>query len=226
MDKNAAYYQVERNEMEAFLPEEYNKVLEIGCGEGNFTTQMKPVCEIWGIEPNNTAADIASKKMYRVLIGDYEQICDQLPDDYFELVVCNDVIEHMRDHDAFFESIRNKLKNNAYLVGSIPNVRFYFNLKDLLLKRDWLYADIGILDRTHLRFFTEVSLKRTLQQHAFAIDTFEGINKLQFDSFDLKSILHRLIIFCTTTVTFGSYNDIRYLQFAFRARKSIPSDQL
>jgi 2-polyprenyl-3-methyl-5-hydroxy-6-metoxy-1,4-benzoquinol methylase len=221
----AGYYTQERKEMAVFLPETYSSVLEIGCGEGSFSANLKPRCEIWGIEPNNVAAETASHKMHRVLVGRYDEVVSQLPDDYFDLVICNDVIEHMEDHDAFFDSIRRKMKRDAYLVGSIPNVRYFSNLGNLLLKRDWKYADEGVVDRTHLRFFTEISFKRTLQQHGFSIEGFEGINRLGFDVFSMKNILQWVAVYCAIAVTLGWCIDICFLQFGFRARKCSPFNQ-
>ena len=225
MATTPGYYMHERREMAGFLPEAYNSVLEVGCGEGTFTSNLKPGCEIWGVEPYRIAAETASNKMHRVLVGKYDEIVDGLPDNYFDLVICNDVIEHVEDHDAFLDSIRTKMKREAYLVGSVPNVRCYSNLKHLLLRRDWKYADAGILDRSHLRFFTEISLKRTLAQHGFSIEEYHGINRLEFKTSSIKSIVQRVAIYCVIAVTLGSYTDICFGQFGFRARKSITSDQ-
>jgi len=224
MSSNEIYYRYARKEMANFLPDKYTLVLEIGCAEGNFTDNFKQGVEIWGIELNSDAAEKAKKKMHCILIGKYDEVYNKLPNDYFNLVVCNDVIEHMEDHDFFFSSVRRKMKDNGYLVGSIPNVRYYYNLKSLLLKRDWKYTDAGILDRTHLRFFTDISIKRTLEKHAFSIERYEGINKLQLNSFSLESILNHAVIYSAIAMTLGSYNDIRYLQFGFRARKTSRSN--
>jgi len=222
--KDNDYFRHKRNEMRWFLPQVYDKVLEIGCGDGAFIENLNPDCEVWGIEPNRIAAEVASRKSYKVLIGKYETIVSQLPDDYFNLVVCNDVIEHMDDYDAFLDSIKKKMRQNACLVGSIPNVRYYYNMKELLIKRDWKYTNEGILDRSHLRFFTKISFKRTLEQHGFLIEKYRGINRLKYDSYRLKSILHRIILYFTLVVTLGFYYDIIFLQFGFCARKLFYSD--
>jgi hypothetical protein len=110
------------------------------------------------------------------------------------------------------------MKENAYLIGSVPNVRYFGNLMNLLLKRDWNYADSGVLDRTHLRFFTEISLKRALNQHGFLIEEFAGLNRLDFSSFSIASYVKRLAMFFVIVITFGAYSDIRFSQSGFRAR--------
>lgn len=211
MQRNMHYYQGRREEMSVFLPGEYDKVLEVGCGEANFTTKLKPNCEIWGVELNSDAAKIASKKMEKVLMGKFDQIFEQLPNCYFDLVICNDVIEHMEDHDAFFESIKIKMKSEAYLVVSIPNVRHHTHLWELLIRKDWNYKEGGILDRTHLRFFTEKSLKRTLNEHGFEIQFLKGINITKNNPFKLKDLLRKAL--------FWIIPDLQFLQFGVRAQK-------
>ena len=148
-----------RSEVAAFLPTQYHKVLEIGCSYGTFRKNLEQPNEYWGIEPNPAVAQEAGQYLDKVLTGLFEEVLDQLPDSYFDLVICNDVIEHMADPDWFLELIKSKMTANASLVGSIPNVRHISNLKALLIQKDWQYEDAGILDRTHLKFFTQKSLK-------------------------------------------------------------------
>ena len=164
------YFNADRSSMGRFLPERYARVLEIGCAAGSFakTLRQQP-CELWGVEPNPEAARQAATMFDHLLQGTYEDTRDRLPDRYFDLVVCNDVIEHMPDHDAFLRHIRTKMTPGAFLVGSVPNVRHITCLYKLLVLRDWPYSNSGILDRTHLRFFTRKSLHRALTQIAVAL---------------------------------------------------------
>lgn len=173
---NTSYYQNYRKEMMLLLPEQYSKVLEVGCGEGNFRKNLSHENEYWGVEPIEPSARKAKQKLDKVLVGTFNEMVDQIPDDYFDLVICNDVIEHMADHEEFFQSIKKKIKKEGCLVASIPNVRYILNLIELIVKKDWEYKDAGILDRTHMRFFTEKSLKRTIIDSGFEIDQFKGIN--------------------------------------------------
>src|SRR5262245_56833577 len=101
MTQDGGYFGHARAEMLQLVPSQRNKVLEIGCGEGRFSSGIGGVAELWGIEPDPKAAAVASHCMRTVLIGTYEAVQAELPDAYFDLVICNDVIEHMVDHDVF-----------------------------------------------------------------------------------------------------------------------------
>jgi 2-polyprenyl-3-methyl-5-hydroxy-6-metoxy-1,4-benzoquinol methylase len=224
MLNQAIYYQANRNELAGLLPEKYKKVLEIGCGEGNFINCLKQPDEVWGIEPNQYAAQIASKKMTKVMVGKYQDFLSDLPDDYFDLVICNDVIEHMEDHDWFFDSIKKKMSKNSHLIGSVPNIRHITSLYKLLINKDWLYKDAGILDKTHLRFFTEKSLKRTFAEHGFIVRQFQGINSVivkginrAVNKASFKETLSvKLITLFVIIGTLGYYWDTQFPQYSFR----------
>lgn len=216
MDNKDKYFTRKRPELVQFLPAKYSTVLEIGCGTGDFKYNLTEPCEYWGIEPSPEAQREASQKLDRAILGLYENTHDLLPDNYFDLVICNDVIEHMIDHDHFFTSIKSKLTPNGIMVGSIPNVRYFSNLNELIFKKDWQYVDAGILDRTHLRFFTKKSLLRTLSQHDFEIKKFKPINSAWKKSFGIKNVL-RIIRQAPVFFVFGL--DMRFLQFGFKVTK-------
>jgi 2-polyprenyl-3-methyl-5-hydroxy-6-metoxy-1,4-benzoquinol methylase len=206
---NTSYYKNYRKEMMLLLPEQYSKVLEVGCGEGNFRKNLSQENEYWGVEPIEPSARKAAEKLDKVLGGTFNEMFDQIPDDYFDLVICNDVIEHMTDHEDFFQSIKKKIKKEGCLVASIPNVRYILNLIELLVRKDWEYKDSGILDRTHLRFFTEKSLKRTIIDSGFEIDQFKGINI--YRSGGVKRYFFNVVF-----MLLGQ--DARYMQFGIRIK--------
>jgi len=212
MNDTSSYYRFRRHEVAALLPEDYTKVLEIGCGTGVFRDNLNQEHEYWGIEPVESIAKVASNKVDKVLIGTYQETCSQIPNDYFDLVICNDVIEHMPDHDEFFQSIKKKMDKDGCLIASIPNVRYIKNLFEVLVKKDWEYKSAGILDRTHLRFFTKKSLVRTIIDNGFSIDQLTGINPYR-----PPSLLKRCMsIF--SILLFG--RDVEFLQFGIRIKKA------
>ncbi|MDD2451419.1 MAG: class I SAM-dependent methyltransferase [Sulfurovum sp.] len=210
MSKHPIYYDGTRAEIVDFLPKKYLKVLEIGCGKGGFRTNLSKNCEYWGVEPYVPSANTAKQKLDKVLVGTFEQMLSVLPDNYFDLVICNDVIEHMPDHHQFYKDIKSKCVHNAYMIGSLPNVRYIVNLYHLLVKKEWRYEEEGILDRTHLRFFTLKSIEADFIDAAFNIEALKGINKISS-----KNILQRLKI---KLAEFFLGEDILYLQFAFRVK--------
>jgi len=203
------YFSSERSEMVQFLPSEYSSVLEIGCNVGNFRQFVSKPCEYWGVEPFEEAANVAKTKMDKVLVGFYDKIASEIPDDYFDLIIACDVIEHMEQPWNFLQSIKRKMTAKSSIVLSIPNVRYYGNLKNLLYHKDWKYEDLGILDITHLRFFTEKSIIRLLNENGFEIEIMKGINPI---------IIRRRSLPKYWLAKFVLGADIEFLQFGVRAK--------
>jgi 2-polyprenyl-3-methyl-5-hydroxy-6-metoxy-1,4-benzoquinol methylase len=211
------YYENRRSEMLRFIPEQRGRALEIGCGIGSFIGSLPGVQETWGIEPSAAAA-VAESRLTKVLQGTFDETKQNLPKHYFDVVICNDVIEHMTNHVAFLGEIGQYIAPNGTLVGSIPNVRFYDNLFKMLFDKDWKYTSDGILDRTHMAFFTKKSLRETLERTGFELINLEGINIDYLVDDTRKSLNYRLLARWLSRATFGYYYDIRFLQFAFQAK--------
>lgn len=207
------YFTNVRHEMVPFLPERYTRVLEVGCGEGAFMPLLTQRCERWGVEMDAASAQRAATLMDRVLVGRFENVCGALPPAYFDLVVCNDVIEHMADPDGFLSSVKQCMAPGGCIVASIPNMRHWEVLWQLLVRRDWRYVREGIMDRTHLRFFTETSIHRLFTDAGFTIERSTGINGV-FDP------ARRFVFGVVSALTLGAWADTQYRQFAVRARLS------
>lgn len=220
IEQSSAYFQFEREEMLAFVPLEYKTVLEIGCAEGRFKSLLSTDCEYWGVEYDSHAASIAKARLHSVLLGKYTDIEDQLPNDYFDLIICNDVIEHMPDEAAFLRSIKSKMSGHGTIVISLPNVRYIKNLYELLVKKNWRYRDAGILDRTHLRFFTNKSIQHAMQSAGFNITQMHGINNAIRSQSKLKKLV-QCLIYLPLAIIFGK--DTLFMQFGLSAQKS-PKD--
>jgi len=96
MAKTPEYYNGIRSEMLGYVPDHARRILEVGCGEGNFGAVLKRRgAEVWGVEYAPEEASAAEKKLDKVFAGDITELTDKLPDHYFDVIVCNDVLEHL-----------------------------------------------------------------------------------------------------------------------------------
>jgi 2-polyprenyl-3-methyl-5-hydroxy-6-metoxy-1,4-benzoquinol methylase len=199
------YFKNLRQEVYRVIPNCPQRILEIGCGEGEFSINFnEEFIEYWGVDSNKEAIEIAGSKLDKAFCGTFNDFENQLPDSYFDLIVCNDVIEHMTDAEDFVVKIKFKIKEGGFLVGSLPNVRHYSVLKNLLINGDWKYEDQGILDRTHFIFFTKKSLMRMFTNAGYRVDFIDGINK--------KYPSNKFLAFFSKIVP----DEFLWQQFAFR----------
>jgi len=212
--KDTEYYKKVRSEMLVFIPESAKTILEIGCGSGNFSAQLvKEGVETWGVEPFEESAKEAKQKLTKVLFGTLDETLKDLPDNYFDVIVMNDVIEHLLEPWDDIVNLKAKLKKEGVLVTSIPNVRYSKNLFKMIFKRDWKYTDDLILDRTHYRFFTKRSIKRMYKDCGYNIQSIEGINTT-------KSFLYFPFAVLFNIVLLGSQLDMFFMQHATVAKKN------
>ncbi len=175
------YYALARENMLKYVPEGSKTVLEVGCGEGYFGHELKelrPDREVWGIEIDPAAAEKARANLDKVLVGPVESFLDELPEGYFDCVVFNDVLEHLVDPELVLRKIRRNMSAGSAVVASIPNVRYFPVLFRLILRKEWRYVDNGVLDRTHLRFFTDKSIREMFEGLGYDLVTIDGIGRL------------------------------------------------
>ena len=162
--------------MLGFIPRQAARLLEVGCGEGQFGRRLKEGSqrEVWGVEIAAAAARVAEQQLDRVLSGDISALIDDLPASYFDVVVFNDVLEHLIDPEDILARIKPHLSERGVVVSSIPNIRFFPIFHDLLVHGRWEYEESGILDRTHLRFFTIESIRAMYERLGYEVLTARG----------------------------------------------------
>ncbi len=139
----------------------YNKyVLEVGCATGYFTKALSDRgCRVVGIEFDAEAAVLAEKWAERVIVGDLDAgtLWQDLEGEQFDAITFGDVLEHLRDPLATLRAAVHTLKPSGVVAISIPNVA-HGDVRMALLEGDFQYHETGLLDRTHLRFFTKTEL--------------------------------------------------------------------
>lgn len=200
------YFSSQRREMIPFVPETAKCLLEIGCGTGSFGAYLKSLrpIEITGIELQRSAAESAVSVIDRVIELDVDAGILELKGEQFDCIVFNDVLEHLVDPWQVLKKIRALIAPGGTIVASIPNVRYMPVLKDFLIAGNWQYQRDGVMDKTHLRFFTKKSIASLFNSCGFEILTLEGINGLVFPW--KYSLLNSL--------SGGRLEDTRYQQFA------------
>ncbi len=208
MNNDRIYYTNTRTDMLEFLPLKIEKSIEFGCSEGLFSKKVKEKfgAECWGVDQDCSSVEIAKQNLDRVLLGDALSILEELPDKYFDCLICNDFLEHLAYPELFILKIQRAMKNGAYLVASLPNVRSWSNVLQFLIYKDWNYKDSGILDNTHLRFFTMKSLKRFLMANNMTIEVFRGTRPSRSKVFYLFNI-----------ISLGFINDMKFSGIGVRA---------
>ena len=166
-EKPDTYFAHARKEIAPLLPQgageqgQGARVLEIGCGAGatlGWLRQSGVARETIGVEIVEAAASQARAFADKVHCLDFER--QDLPAEHgeFDIILCLDVLEHMIDPWKVVDRLVSAyLKPGGTLVISLPNIQHYSAVLPLLFRGRWRYEDEGLLDRTHLRFFTRES---------------------------------------------------------------------
>jgi len=158
------YYNRVYPDLLACIPPDAKVVLEIGCGAGAMGAQYKqsnPNCRYVGLEINQQAAEVAAKRLNTVGMGDVEKTDIsqlRLTLDSIDCLVYGDVLEHLRDPWAVLRQHTRYLREGGQVVACISNIQNWSILAGLLQGK-WEYSQEGLLDNTHMRFFTLDSIK-------------------------------------------------------------------
>lgn len=159
IDYVSKYDDKARIELLNLIVEPPERVLEIGCGAGATGLALKQKfqgIEFIGIEPEEKVAQIAQSRLDKVIVSNIEKVqLDTLGlmKEYFDLIICADVLEHLYDPWKTLFDLRDYLKPDGKMLVSIPNIQHIDIIKNLL-NGHWTYSKYGLLDATHIRFFT------------------------------------------------------------------------
>jgi O-antigen biosynthesis protein len=172
---SAGYYDQPRPEIVALVPAAAADVLDCGCGAGALGAELvRRGHRVTGIECDGRAAAAAVNRIDRVLTGRLEDVVPTLPERAFDCVICADVLEHLADPWTMTSWLAGRLRPGGCFVCSLPNVRHLGLLVDLVVRGRWAYGDSGVLDRTHLRFFTRDSARSLLEAAGLEVGQVTG----------------------------------------------------
>jgi len=209
--KSNGYFDNDRSDILSLLPRKINRLLEIGCGSGNTLKYIKDnyQCD-WacGVELSHEAAESARSKVDLVIEGDIENTDLPIEPETLDVILCLDVLEHLINPWKVMSKLEVLLKPDGVIIASIPNVRNFHVILPLIFRGEWKYIDRGILDKTHLRFFTRSTAIKLIGSSGLKIDM---IRETGFERGSKTRVAN--------LVTFSIFKPFLVAQYLIRAKK-------
>jgi 2-polyprenyl-3-methyl-5-hydroxy-6-metoxy-1,4-benzoquinol methylase len=190
------------------------KILEVGAAYGETLYYLKQngiAAEAVGVD---IFEDVKNKQNYkpldRFIFGDIEKI--ELPEynQYFDLILLPDVLEHLFEPKSVLQALKKYLKEDGKIIVSMPNIRYYSALYKIVFKGDFKYEESGIFDYTHVRFYCRKNIQELLETAGYTILKQESSIK----NYQGKS-LSKLI----NLITFGIFEEFFSTQYFFVVKK-------
>ncbi|MBL8515174.1 MAG: class I SAM-dependent methyltransferase, partial [Betaproteobacteria bacterium] len=151
-------------------------LMDIGCSSGWLGHEVRarhPQCRTIGIEPHAATAKIAATRLHQVVQRPFDAVdfgAEGIADGSVDTVVAADVLEHMVDPWRAMLRLKALLSPDAQLIFSVPNGRFLRFVHGIVDFGDWQYTDRGMLDVTHLRFFSLKTFTTLLNETGYRVD--------------------------------------------------------
>lgn len=160
-------------------------VLELGLATGYFSrylTEQKQ-CQVDGVELDEAMAEKARPWCRTLLVADLEQVRldEHFPQGAYDYIICADVLEHLYKPDALLAQLKGLLKGDGRVIISIPNIAYGGLILDLIAG-NFRYRDEGLLDRTHIRFYTRSGFLALMESLGYGVDDVEPVNMAFEDS--------------------------------------------
>lgn len=226
------YHDAARVEIASFFDAPPGLVVDVGCGAGATGALLKrkfPGTRVVGIERNARAADVARGRLDAVVCADLADVRpgDHLGGEPIGALLLLDVLEHLADPWRALVAMRRWLSPSTRVIASVPNVRNLETLEHIASGR-FDYDERGVLDVTHLRFFTRASLRRLFEETGYEV---VGVEPLLHPDPDELSIERaggwvrtpNLRVRCATI---GDLEDLHALQLVIEARPSVVEEDI
>lgn len=211
MNKPETYYSNARRGIAPLLPQSFSSVLDLGCGAGatlNWIGELYRPSRMVGVEIEPAEADRARSNGFEVHAGPLEVVLPTYRDRLgrFDVILALDVLEHLVDPWKALKVVAEFLNPGGVLVASTPNVRVARVVWNLAVRGEWRYEASGVLDRTHLRFFTRRGIEQMLSETFLVERVMPSLSSR-------GALLNRLSL--------GSMEEFLAVQYLVRARSLI-----
>jgi len=213
LEKDKTYFSYIRWDIINQVPEGNHRILDVGCGAGATLLKLKELgkaSEIFGIEINEDIAGKLSPLLNGIIIGDIESIKLPFNEKYFDYILFGDILEHLINPDKILNQYKELLKDDGFIIATIPNIKHFNILLRLIILDEFKYVDEGILDKSHLRFFTKKEIENLFMRNKFKI---VEINPIIYGRIKILKNLFRNKI-----LPGGSFFALQYL---IKARKKL-----
>lgn len=198
------------------------RVIDFGCATGYFARLLtNRGCEVTGIEINSKAAKVAENHCDEVIVADLDFVSlndilsEKVSKEKFDVAIFGDILEHLRNPWKVLKETRNILKPQGYVLASIPNIA-HGAIRLALLQGNFEYKTLGILDNTHLRFFTRETVEKLFEDSGYLIDVIERTKLPIYSNSDLIPAIDRNNFDNNITNEIEQDEDADTLQFVIR----------
>lgn len=204
------------------------RVIDFGCSAGHLSRVLKERgCYVVGIEMDEEAAGLAAEVCDRVIVGDLDRLdlVEVLQGEEFDVGVFGDVIEHLKNPRDVLVQTRGLLAPGGYVVLSVPNIA-HASIRLMLLRGEFNYEETGILDDTHLKYYTRESIGDLLESCGYMVDVMDWTDQ-RISEHELREQLDPLGLSNVPEVieAFSTWEAVAY-QFVVKAFPASEEEQV